>query len=595
MTLPLVICALLLAAFVWALQTGWFSRMERGFLLTMILAIASFTVSSALVTGFLAYEAAKKIVHQEVVDGLTQAGDIVEANLKEAIQHQADQLHEYAQLAAGEIAPARRDQLTTDLKRMDALNHEVREISVFDTSNKMLATSVEKADKPNLVAVGTALDGHDYVSGAKKSSVTNGYELTMATPIRDASNVVAGALSVRYDLQHELSVLIGSTGLGKHGDAVIASDTGRVLAHVDPKRIDWDVSSYRGFQEGKKGPGWIAGKTKLFVYRPVDSPSSGDSPPHWVLFMEMTEVDALAPIRTLRNQILFAIAIMAIPGLLVGWRVAMSISHPLGKLAQFVRKVQGGDFTGRVAEGRDELGRLGTALNQMTLGLAERDRVKELFGRYVAPQVSDKIMKGEVNLEGESRRLSILFSDIRSFTAMSEQMSPAQVVTFLNNYFSEMVEAVFEQGGILDKFMGDGLMAVFGSVDDAPDHPRRAVLAALRMKALLGKINGVRSMEGKPPIAIGVGVHTDEVIVGNIGSRKRLEYTVIGDGVNTCSRVQTMNKEFGTTILITQTTYEEVKDEFDCRLMPERELRGKTNALSLYEVLSVKTGSATTA
>ena len=171
---------------------------------------------------------------------------------------------------------------------------------------------------------------------------------------------------------------------------------------------------------------------------------------------------------------------------------------------------------------------------------------------------------------------------------MSEAMTPQQVVTFLNDYFSEMVEAVFEQGGVLDKFLGDGMMAVFGSLGDQPDHARRAVLAALRMKALLAKINGTRSVQGLPPIAIGVGIHTAEVIVGNIGSRRRLEYTVVGDGVNTSSRVQTLNKEYGTTILITETTYDALKDEFECREMPESHLRGKSQVLKLYEVVAQK-------
>ena len=171
---------------------------------------------------------------------------------------------------------------------------------------------------------------------------------------------------------------------------------------------------------------------------------------------------------------------------------------------------------------------------------------------------------------------------------MSEQMTPAQVVTFLNDYFSEMVDAVFEQNGMLDKFLGDGLMAVFGAFGDATDHPRRAVLAALRMKALLAKINGERAMSGKPAIAIGIGIHSDDVIVGNIGSRKRLEFTVVGDGVNVSSRLQALNKELGTTILVSETTFEAVKDEFECRQMPEPALRGKRKELRLYEVLSVK-------
>ncbi|MBI2265244.1 MAG: adenylate/guanylate cyclase domain-containing protein, partial [Armatimonadetes bacterium] len=167
-------------------------------------------------------------------------------------------------------------------------------------------------------------------------------------------------------------------------------------------------------------------------------------------------------------------------------------------------------------------------------------------------------------------------------------MTPEQVVSFLNEYFSEMVEAVFEQEGVLDKFIGDAIMAVFGTVGDQPDHPRRAVLAALRMKSLLAKINGERAIVGKGPIAIGIGIHTADVIVGNIGSLKRLEYTVIGDGVNTCSRVEALNKEFGTTILITETTYEAVKDEFECRAMPETQLRGKVKALQFHEVISAR-------
>ena len=113
-------------------------------------------------------------------------------------------------------------------------------------------------------------------------------------------------------------------------------------------------------------------------------------------------------------------------------------------------------------------------------------------------------------------------------------------------------------------------------------------LALLRMKALLAKINGERSIAGKPPIAIGVGIHTDDVIVGNIGSNKRLEYTVVGDGVNTTSRVEALNKQFGTTILITQPTYEAVKDSVECRLMPDMQLRGKTKTFSFYEVLSAR-------
>jgi len=590
-------CAALLAAFLWALQSRWFSRIERGFLLTIILAIAGFATLTASVAGFLAYRAARDIVHSEIVAGLSNAGDIVEANLRETIRFEVEELREYAAQLSPFLPPAQRNQLPVELHQMDKLNPQILQISVFDTSTALLATSFVTSgnDKTNLIAVATALEGSDYVSDAQISPVSSKYVLTIATPIRDSSKSVIGALTVRYDLQGKLANLIGSTHFGEDGYAVIASSQGRILAHIDQHKINRDVSAYPAFQAAGQGSGWLVatnleGRKRLFVYRPVKSPA-GNNPRPWVLFVEMDEARALTPIDSLRNQVLLAIALLAIPGLLIGWRVAVSISHPVGVLAQFVRKVQGGDFTGRVAEGSDEVGRLGAALNLMTRGLQERDRVKELFGRYVTPQVSEQIVKGEVNLGGESRRLTILFSDIRGFTAMAEKMTPAEVVTFLNAYFSEMVEAVFDQGGILDKFMGDGLMAVFGAMGNMPDHPRRAIAAALRMKALVSKINGDRSIHGQAPISIGIGIHTDDVIVGNIGSRRRLEYTVIGDGVNTCSRVEALNKEFGTTILITGNTYDVVKGEFDCRPMPAREIRGKTLPLSLYEVISTKSAA----
>jgi adenylate cyclase len=311
-----------------------------------------------------------------------------------------------------------------------------------------------------------------------------------------------------------------------------------------------------------------------------------------VLLTEIDEAEQRAPLLTLRRELALGVLLVLLGGLVVAHQVSHSIQKPLQTLGDFAIRVGSGDLTGRASVGgRDVAGRLAASLNQMAVGLQERDHVKEVFGRYVATQVSAQILNGQANLGGESRNVTILFSDIRSFTAMSEQMTPAQVVTFLNDYFSEMVDAVFEQNGMLDKFLGDGLMAVFGAFGDTPDHPRRAVLAALRMKALLAKINGERAMAGKPPIAIGIGIHSDEVIVGNIGSRKRLEFTVIGDGVNVSSRLQTLNKEFGTTILVSQATHDALNDEFECRQMPDTPLRGKGRELKFYEVISVK-GSA---
>jgi class 3 adenylate cyclase len=593
-TFLLILCGVLAAAYFWALRSRWFSRLEGGFRIAMVLAVAGFALIGATLAGALSYRAGRKIVLQEILAGLNGTGDVIQANLRHMTDSEVGQLHEYAAFLAPALAPGRKEQFTAQLFHMDQLNKEILQISVYDMDQKLVAMSHVQGEeeKDSRVSVATALDGTDYISDAVLSPETKGYELIVATPVRDATKSVIGAVAIHYDLQTELSSLIQATRFGGDGRAQIIGSTGRVLAHVEPKRINADMSNSKAFQQTRIGSGYVldndyAGKRWLWVARPMKSPATGNPSP-WALVVQMDESKAVAPIDTLRDQVLLAIAIISVAGILIGRRVGLSISEPIEKLAAFVKRVQSGDFTGTVDEGKDEVGHLGAALNQMTRGLAERDRVKELFGRYVATQVSDRIVKGDIGLGGESRHVSILFSDIRGFTTMSEEMPPAQVVSFLNDYFSEMVEAVFEQGGVLDKFMGDGLMAVFGSMSEMPDHPRRAVLTALRMKSLLGKINGNRAMHGDPPISIGIGVHTADVIVGNIGSRRRLEYTVIGDGVNTCSRVQALNKEFGTTILITEATWEEVKDEFECRAMPEKELRGKARAMKFFEVVSVK-------
>ena len=230
----------------------------------------------------------------------------------------------------------------------------------------------------------------------------------------------------------------------------------------------------------------------------------------------------------------------------------------------------------------------------MIAGLQERERVKKAFGRYVSTQVADRVLKSQAGQElgGTRKRVTILFADIRNFTTMSEQMSPEQVVDFLNAYFSEMVAAVVEEGGYLDKFIGDGIMACFGAMDDLDEPENRAVRTGLRMKAKLAKLNGERAIAGKDPIHIGIGIHTAEVIVGNIGTADHVNYTVIGDGVNTCARVESANKDLGTTMLITKSTLDQLSEHFECRAMPQAKLKGKSNVPPLFEVISARVTTA---
>jgi adenylate cyclase len=388
--------------------------------------------------------------------------------------------------------------------------------------------------------------------------------------------------------------MIAGLGFGETGYTVFVDASGRIMAHLDEKRVGESIVDYPAFKAAlANGVGSIttanhAGEQRLFIYRKIASPATAGGAP-LVLLSEMSAAEAMAPVYHMEKMFVIGTGAVSIAWAIFALALARIATNPLRNLLGVVNAVGKGDLTVRATiTGRDEIGQFAQSFNEMIKGLAERERVKKVFGRYVTTQVAERVLRaqGEQDLGGETKRVTILFADIRNFTTMSEKMAPEQVVEFLNEYFSEMVDAVIEHDGVLDKFIGDGIMAVFGAMDDAKDAEKRAVLAGLRMKAKLAKLNGQREVEGKPPIHIGIGIHTDDVVVGNIGTKDRAEYTVIGDGVNTCSRVESANKELGTTLLITQSTQEQLGEGFECRAMPQAKLKGKTNVPPLFEVVS---------
>ncbi|MBN1573739.1 MAG: adenylate/guanylate cyclase domain-containing protein [Deltaproteobacteria bacterium] len=228
-------------------------------------------------------------------------------------------------------------------------------------------------------------------------------------------------------------------------------------------------------------------------------------------------------------------------------------------------------------------------VNYVTEGRAKR-RFKDAFSKYVSHQVADEISKNIDDLKvdvGERKEISVLFSDIRGFTSMSEDLPPEEVVRRLNRYLGAMVEVVFRFGGTLDKYIGDAIMAFFGAPKDDPDHAMSACRCALAMVRELDKVNKKFTEEGLPKMQIGVGVNTGEVVVGNIGSELRIDYTVIGDHVNLASRLEGLNKEFKTTIIISEFTYGRSRD-LKVRDLGEVHVRGKERPVRIYELLDTE-------
>ena len=595
--ISLAVAVVLFGVYLYAIRARWFSRLHRGFFYTFLLAVGGAGVGTAAILVVWFYDTGRDVVFQSVVTGMKNMGDVVEGEIHEEIERSRTMLGRVAETVSTDAVRRRPDEARVLIREVQHVDPRFLQLSVYDHQGALLlvSTITDRQEPPNRIAISYALEGRPFVSDPYVSPAFDRYVLYLAVPLRGAKKQIDGVLTARFDLQNDLASLISASRFNRTGRTVLVNGEGHAIAHPDPARLREDFSWNAAVREGMQGrTGWViarnkAGEDRLWVYRPIPAPTTQGGKP-WILLSEERASDALAAIHELWDDFAIGLAVVVVLCLAVALQAAVWLRRPLDRFLDLVHAVRGGDLTQRVAiQGRDELGRLATALNEMVGGLQERERIKEVFGRYVTTQVTQELLKGEINLGGHRKRVTMLFSDIRNFTAMSESLSPEQVVGFLNDYFSEMVEAVFDQQGVLDKFIGDGMMAVFGGLDDMPDHPRRAVRAALRMKALLAKINGERAVLGQPPIAIGIGIHTDDVIVGNIGSRKRLEYTAIGDGVNTCARVESANKEFGTTILITQSTFDEVKDEFECRAMPEAPLKGKTNIPRLFEVISART------
>ena len=223
--------------------------------------------------------------------------------------------------------------------------------------------------------------------------------------------------------------------------------------------------------------------------------------------------------------------------------------------------------------------------------ISQEKRMKTTMYRYMTPGVAERVMAlGEDSLMvGERKDVTILFSDIRGYTTLTEDLEAADVVSLLNDYFETMVEAVFNFEGTLDKFIGDALMAVFGAPLPLENHGWMAVQSALDMRHRLAEFNAARQHTSQPQIKIGIGISSGEVVSGNIGSQKRMDYTVIGDGVNISSRLEGVTKEYGCDIILSEYTYNRCRDRIWVRELDRIRVKGKAHPIGIYELIGDRT------
>lgn len=221
--------------------------------------------------------------------------------------------------------------------------------------------------------------------------------------------------------------------------------------------------------------------------------------------------------------------------------------------------------------------------------ISDEKRLKSTMYRYMTEELAEELLRlGDSKLGGDRKEVSVLFSDIRSYTTLTEKLTAEEVVSMLNEYFESMVDAVFQNKGTLDKYIGDAIMAVFGSPLPLEDHAWRAVKTAIDMRQRLIEFNAHRLSEAKEQIRIGIGIHSDSVISGNIGSSKRMEFTAIGDGVNLGSRLEGASKQYGCDIIISENTYQPCANKVVVRELDKIIVKGRTKPVSIYELVGLQ-------
>lgn len=312
-----------------------------------------------------------------------------------------------------------------------------------------------------------------------------------------------------------------------------------------------------------------------------------------IVYSLIEEEKILAVTKELKNNIIQIVGYFLSATLFFVFIFSMTLTSPLETLTNLIHLVSKGDFDVNASKQvrtlfKDEVKELATAFDSMTEGLKERDKVKNLFNKFHGSSVTEDLMKKDVSIGGQTKEVIVFFSDIRGFTAFSEKRKPEEVVGMLNEYFAVMVKIINANGGIVDKFIGDAIMAVWGVPKSTPKDGHNAVKACLEMRRALADLNEKRMSRKEPPIQIGMGLHAGSAISGTIGSDERMEYTIIGNTVNTGSRIESSTKAFGSDLLVSDTVLEKVGDAFLMEYAGSAEVKGRSEPLKLHKVRGIK-------
>jgi class 3 adenylate cyclase len=309
-----------------------------------------------------------------------------------------------------------------------------------------------------------------------------------------------------------------------------------------------------------------------------------------LLFTALEAREAPVRIETFVRDILTFTLILCSVFVILAFRlnslVQNSIKNPIGEMLKIIGNVKNGDFSQRIQVlSNDEIGTLGDAGNNMIAGLAEREQLRDTFGKYVTPQIRDEILSGRIPLHGERQIATLLFSDLRNFTSYVEANDPEEVIKSMREYFTAMQAAIKNYDGLVLQYVGDEIEAVFGVPLKIGDHADRAVQAALNMRSNLEELNAKRAQIGKPPFRHGIGIHTGPVLAGNTGSEDHLSYALIGDTVNLASRIEGLTKALHWDILISDEATGHLSGSFPLEKEGPQNVKGFSKPIIVHKIL----------
>ena len=283
------------------------------------------------------------------------------------------------------------------------------------------------------------------------------------------------------------------------------------------------------------------------------------------------------------KTVAFVAVVGAANAVIVSLFLANSVSQPLRSLAAGMAQAAEADFSARIVPtSNDEIGELTEGYNRMLTGLAEREKLKTAFGRYMDPDVAAEVLDRGVDLDGEMKEVTVLFSDLRGFTGFTESRHPKEVLAKLNTYFSAMTRVIQKRKGVVLQYVGDEIYAVFGAPIPNAAHADNALTAAREMRLALTGLNRAWSKAGEVNLEHGVGIHSGDALAGHVGSENRLSYALVGDTINTTARVCELCKVYEADLLITQQTVDRLTDRSDLQELERVTIRGRRDDVLIY-------------